>query len=43
MIKIRQSNQEYIRFLHEAKIHFDPSQRARLAGEFAAARKNPGS
>ena len=39
MIKIWQSHQEYIHFLHDAKIHFDSSQRARLAGEFAAARE----
>ena len=39
MIKIWQSHQEYIHFLHEAKIHFDSSQRTRLTGEFAAARE----
>ena len=39
MIKNWQSHQEYLNFLHEAKIHFDSSQRARLAGECAAARE----
>ena len=39
MIKIWQSHQEYIHFLHEAKIHFDSSQRTGLTGEFAAARE----
>ena len=39
MIKIWQSHQDYIHFLHEAKIHFDSSQRTRLTREFAAARE----
>lgn len=39
MIKNWQSHQEYLNFLHEAKIHFDSSQRARLTGGFAAARE----
>lgn len=34
-----QSHQEYCHFLHEAKVHFDHSQRSRLTGEFAAARE----
>lgn len=39
MIKNWQSHQEYRHFLHEAKVHFDDSQRTRLTGEFAAARE----
>ena len=39
MIKNWQSHQDYLIFLHEAKIHFDSSQRSRLAGEFAVARE----
>lgn len=39
MLKNWQSHQDYLNFLHEAKIHFDSSQRVRLAGEFAAARE----
>ena len=39
MLKNWQSHQEYLNSLHEAKIHFDSSQRSRLAGEFAAARE----
>lgn len=39
MIKIWQSHQEYMHFLHEAKINFDSSQRIRLASEFAATRE----
>lgn len=39
MIKNWKSHQDYLHFMHEAKIHFDSSQRARLAGEFAAARE----
>ena len=39
MIKNWQSHQEYLHFLHEAKVHFDYSQRTRLTGEFAAARE----
>ena len=38
MLKHWQSHQEYLRFLHEAKVHFDSSQRKRLASEFASAR-----
>lgn len=40
MLKNWQSHQEYRHFLHEAKVHFDDSQRTRLTGEFAAARDN---
>ncbi len=39
MIKNWHTHQEYCRFLHEAKVHFDPSQRTRLTGEFASARE----
>ena len=39
MLKNWQSHQEYKHFLHEAKVHFDDSQRTRLTGEFAAARE----
>lgn len=38
MLKHWQSRQEYLHFLHEAKIHFDSSQRKRLTSEFASAR-----
>lgn len=38
MLKHWQSHQEYLHFLHEAKIHFDSSQRKRLSSEFASAR-----
>ena len=34
-----QSHQEYLRFLHEAKISFDSSQRLRLQSELAPARE----
>ncbi len=39
MIKTWQTHQEYCKFLHEAKVHFDNSQRIRLTGEFATARE----
>ncbi len=39
MLKNWQSHQDYLNFLHEAKIHFDSSQRVRLAGEFVVARE----
>ena len=38
MLKHWQSHQEYLHFLHEAKVHFDSSQRKRLSSEFASAR-----
>lgn len=39
MLNYWQSHQEYLHFLHEAKIHFDSSQRTRLTSEFASARE----
>ncbi len=39
MLNSWQSHQEYKAFLHEAKIHFDSSQRTRLCTELAAARE----
>jgi len=39
MIKNWQSHQDYLHFLHEAKVHFDTSQRAKLSGEFASAKE----
>ena len=39
MIKNWQSHQQYRHFLHEAKVHFDDSQRTRLTCEFASARE----
>lgn len=38
MLKNWQSHQDYLNFLHEAKIHFDSSQRVRLAGANGAVR-----
>ena len=37
MLKNWQSHQEYKTFLHEAKVHFDSSQRTRLSTELAPA------
>lgn len=39
MINNWQSHQEYLTFLHEAKIHFDSSQRTRLNTELAPIRE----
>ena len=39
MLNNWQSHQEYQAFLHEAKIHFDSSQRARLSSELAPIRE----
>ena len=39
MLKNWQSHQEYKAFLHEAKVHFDGSQRIRLSSELAPARE----
>lgn len=39
MLTYWQSHQEYLDFLHEAKIHFDSSQRLRLHTELAVARE----
>ncbi len=39
MLNHWQSHQEYLRFLHEAKISFDSSQRARLQSELAPSRE----
>ena len=39
MLRYWQSQQEYRFFLHEAKIHFDSSQRSRLSSTFASSRE----
>lgn len=39
MLNNWQSHQEYLTFLHEAKIHFDSSQRTRLSTELASIRE----
>lgn len=39
MLRYWQSHQEYRFFLHEAKIHFDSSQRSRLSSTFASSRE----
>ena len=39
MLKHWQSHQEYLFFLHEAKVNFDSSLRKRLSSEFASARE----
>ncbi len=39
MLRYWQSHQEYCFFLHEAKVHFDSSQRCRLFSTFASSRE----